>query len=416
MLLQKHRPYLTTALVYEWLFLLTCAGLAMSLFIAAYPLKLLYITSYAAMLFMAIKLKRREFEFDRQALAVMAALMLLGVVRFAWGTMNAEDHFHDVTMNYRAGGKIFAVSAFVAYFFIAWRHCVTRMVAMKGLAILLLGLIITLGFAAHEHLQTGQRIQLITDSAGTVSYLITALSFSALFMGYRAIEKVGGRISIFCSIFLVNVLLLVLTESRAGVLTLPVLYVAFFCIMHVRLIKFALVPLVVVVAIGFTLLPQSVWQRLDSIHTEIGSYDTNNDTSIGARFSIWKGGYASINWSLMGQGPDARTSKARAFIAGHERNNPEAYKNVQYHLHDDVLETLSLQGIAGGVSLLFFYLVLMIVPMKARSAGIAALPASIIIFGLTDTVLIQSLSVTILCLSIFVSYSLLNPPKTRISA
>lgn len=413
MLLLKHRPVITATIAYPWLFLMICTTLATSLFIDVYPRKLLYVTSYVVVIVMALTFRRKEFVYDGLALAVAAALMLLGTVRFAWGEMYAQAQFSDIISNYRTGGKVFMLSALLAYFFIAWRHCITRKIALKGFVILLSGLAITLGFAVYEHLQTGLRIQQLADSAGTVSYLITAQAFCTLFTGYRAVEHTGGRIGVFFIIFLLNTLLLVLTASRAGMLALPVLYLGFFCLMHTRLIRYMLIPLVVMMAAGFTMLPQSIWQRLDSIHTEISLYNTNNDTSIGARFSIWKGGYASINWSLMGQSPDERTLKARIFITEHERKNPEAYKNVQYHLHDDVLETLSLQGIAGGISILIFYLVLLIVPIKNRSSRITLLPASVVIFGLTDTVLIQSLSVTIICLSIFISYALLQTEPHR---
>ncbi|AVF38140.1 O-antigen ligase family protein [Rahnella sikkimica] len=413
MMLLKKGPVITYRLAYQAIFIVICTALSTSLFVDAYPRKLLYLSGYVSLLFMAIKIKQKDFVFDRVALAVAAALMLIGSIRFMWGEMYSQTQFSDITSNYRTGGKLFIISGLMAYFFIAWRHNIARRAVLSGFAILLAGLIATTGFAVHEHLQTGLRIQLLTDSAGTVSYLITALALCTLFTGYRAVEHVGGRTCIFCITFLLNTLLLILTESRAGVLTLPILYLGFFCLTHARLIRFALIPLVVLMAAGFTMLPQSVWQRLDSIRTEIGSYNTNNDTSIGARFSIWKGGYASISWTLMGQSPDERTSKARQFIVDHERKNPEAYKNVQYHLHDDILETLSLQGIAGGVSILVFYLVLLIVPLTRRPSAIAILPASFVIFGLTDTVLIQSLSVTTLCLSVFVSYALLQSSEGR---
>ena len=64
-----------------------------------------------------------------------------------------------------------------------------------------------------------------------------------------------------------------------------------------------------------------------------------------------------------------------------------------YHLHDDFLETLSLQG-SLALSLLIFT-VLLIVAARRGVAGLTLLPLSIIIFGLTDTVLIQSGSVLI---------------------
>jgi O-antigen ligase len=404
----KHLPAGIEEKVYRFLFLTICTTLASSLFISVYPRKVFYFISYATIIFMAIKLLQNEFIYNRKSMAISVAFMLIGIIRFTWGEIYSQTQFSDITSNYRTGGKIFIVSSLTAYFFITWRHYITQTLSKKGFVILLSGMVITLGFAMHEHFETGLRVKLLTDSAGTVSYLLTALALSTLFLGYNAIHHTGTRVGVFCTIFSLNIILLTLTESRAGILTLPILYLGFFGLVHPKLIKSTLVPLIILMTIGFVILPQSLWQRLDSINVEMSSYKTNNDTSIGARFSIWKGGYSSIKWSLTGQSPDERTQKAREFIIRHERNNPEAYKNVQYHLHDDILETFSLQGIIGGISILFFYITLLIIPVQNQSVSIALLPASFVIFGLTDTVLIQSDSATVLCLTVFVSYSLLQ--------
>lgn len=79
-----------------------------------------------------------------------------------------------------------------------------------------------------------------------------------------------------------------------------------------------------------------------------------------------------------------------------------------YHLHDDLLETLSLQGIAGAVTLIIFYVGLIMVAIRRRALDVALLPVSIFIFGLTDTVWIQSSSVFILMASIIMSYALMQ--------
>ncbi|KGT93494.1 ligase [Erwinia typographi] len=404
-------PFITGEKVYQGLFLILCASLASSLFLNAYPRKLFYLVSYTATIFILIKIKRREIIFNRDAIAVSVALFLIGAVRLVWGEAFSHSLFTDVTGNYRTGGKLFIISSVTAYFFIVWRNYLTTRVAFSGLIILLAGLCVTLAVALHEHMTTGDRVRLLTDSAGTVSYLITLLAFSSLFIAYRAVSGLSLRITLFCVIACLNTLLLVLTESRAGVLSLPFMYMAFFFLVHRKLVKFSLFPLGIMITVGFIMMPESVWNRLDSIQTEISSYQSNNDTSIGARFSIWKSGFQSIRWTFIGQSPDDRTLKARMFITNHERGNPEAFKNVQYHLHNDMLETLSLQGIAGGISVLIFYIVLIYVPVTRQSAGLALLPASLVIFGLTDTVLIQSLSVTVICLSLCISYALLGTVK-----
>lgn len=404
----NYKSVITARTAFQGLFLIICASLATSLFLDAYPRKILYVASYAAVIFMAVKIKKNEFIYDKTALVMAATLIFIGCTRFTWGHVFSQAHFSDITSNYLMGGKIFLVSSLLTYFFIAWRHFLSRKTALSGFAILFAGLLLTLGFSLHEHLSTGHRVKLLSDSAGTISYLMTALALSTMFTGYRALEHTGARVGLFLTIFFINTYLLILTESRAGVLTLPVLYVLFFCVTHPRLIKAALIPLLILMAAVFTILPHSVWQRLDNIRTEVSSYHTNNDTSIGARFSIWKGGIDSIRWTLIGQSPDDRTRKAREYITENERKNPEAYKNVQYHLHDDILETLSLQGLTGGLSLLLFYLVLFVAPVKSRTYGLSILPVSFFIFGLTDTVLIQSFSVTVICLAVIVSYALMK--------
>jgi O-antigen ligase len=274
--------------------------------------------------------------------------------------------------------------------------------------LLIFGLLLTLGAAFYEHAQTQQRIRLLTDSAGTVSYLITALALTALFIVNKVIVRRLNQILLFTAIFVVNMLLMFLTESRAAVLVLPVLYLLCFYLVHRWAGKYSLVILVLLIAGGLFLMPSSIMHRLDNIQNEIDSYQKNNDTSIGARFSIWKSGYHSVSWSLLGQSPDDRTDKARAYIKANERANPEAYKNVMYHLHDDLLETLSLQGIAGAVTLIIFYVGLIMVAVRRQALDVALLPVSIFIFGLTDTVWIQSSSVFILMASIIMSYALIQ--------
>nr|WP_255438349.1 O-antigen ligase family protein [Pantoea nemavictus] len=208
-------------------------------------------------------------------------------------------------------------------------------------------------------------------------------------------------------------LLMFYTESRAAILALPVLYFLCFYLTHRWAGKYVLALSVLLIAGGLFFMPSSVMHRLDNIQSEIDSYHRNNDTSIGARFSIWKGGFNSISWTFLGQSPDERTNKAREYIKESERGNPEAYKNVMYHLHDDFLETLSLQGIAGAVTLILFYLGLIVVALGFRAFDITLLPISIFIFGLTDTVWIQSGSVFILMAATVISYSLIQlKPKT----
>lgn len=409
------KPLLTESNVYQLCFLLLTLAFATSLVIPAYPKKTFYLVGYLTLFFLLAQGIKRKFIIDKSAFIVAIPILLLGIVRVIWSRVYADAYFSDVVDNYFQGGKLFIISAFVSYFFIAWRHCLSAKVLRISVGLLIFGLLLTLGAGWYEHAQTQQRIKLLTDSAGTVSYLMTALALTALFIVNKVIVRRLNQILLFTAIFVVNMLLMFLTESRAAVLVLPVLYLLCFYLVHRWAGKYSLVILVLCIAGGLFFMPSSIMHRLDNIQNEIDSYQKNNDTSIGARFSIWKSGYHSVSWSLLGQSPDDRTDKARVYIKTYERANPEAYKNVMYHLHDDFLETLSLQGIAGAVTLILFYVGLIVAAMCRRAWDVALLPVSIFIFGLTDTVWIQSSSVFILMASIIMSYALMqHKPRTHI--
>ncbi|QDY40710.1 O-antigen ligase family protein [Candidatus Pantoea soli] len=407
------QPWLAEKNLYACCFLLLTAALAAALVVPAYPKKIFYFVSYVVALFLLVQGIRKRWIADKTALAVALPLLFIGLVRLIWSRLFAHAAFSDVVDNYSQGGKLFIIAALLSYFILSWRACLTRRLLGISAIILFIGLLATLGAGLYEHFRTLQRIQLLTDSAGTVSYLITALALTTLYVSHQVVTQRLGQMALFLAVFALNMALMILTESRAGILTLPLLYLAYFSLTHRWAGKITLAGLAAAVVIGLFLMPASVWQRLDSIHNEVDSYQTNNNTSIGARFSIWKGGWHSVSWSLLGQSPDSRTAIARTYIQQHERNNPEAWKNVMYHLHDDTLETLSLQGIAGLLSLLTFYLTLLVVAIRRGVPGLSLLPLAIVIFGLTDTVLIQSSSVMILALAIILSYALMASPPQR---
>lgn len=99
------------------------------------------------------------------------------------------------------------------------------------------------------------------------------------------------------------------------------------------------------------------WDRISQIQTDIAEYHINNDTSIGASLSIWKSGwYSSSQFNLLGQSTDKRYQEVEKYIRQNERSNLEVMRNLAYHLHNDMQETLSLQGMFSLFSLLRIYL------------------------------------------------------------
>lgn len=399
-------------LFFNFCFTLAALALVMALFFDAFSVQVFYCLSYVGIIYFVVDVIKKRVVVNRALALLCLSLVLVGITRFLWGKYFHGSSWGDVVYNYTTGGKRFLLAAFLVWFFWYRKHLLYENTIKLVTGILVLGSLALVYFGYQEWAITQRRIQLGTDSSGTVSYLIVFIFITCLAFLKRIINNPTVSLIVFIAILGLNMAVLFITESRAALIFTPQIYFVYF-LFHYRFIswKWKLATLLASAVIITALIPTSVWDRMYSIQTEVSSYDNNNNTSIGARFSIWKSGWHSTEFSLIGQSPDERNTKARNWINSKERGNPEAYKNVIFHLHDDLLETLSLQGLMGLLSVLLFYFATAWHALKNKRHELFYLLLTLVMFGLTDTVLIQRQTVMILCLCILLVGTLSSSQK-----
>ena len=408
-------------LIYNLCFLTLAVALTSDLFLQGLPEKLFYLVSYVGILFTvhhAWTNRKLPVE-DRALLGFMISLVLMAAARIIWGACFKETHWKDIHDNYVVGGKRFLLATFIIFWFYKARDKLSKTSLTASVALILAGLIYTLWFAFQAHANNDPRIKLTSDAATTASYLTVFVSLTCLYLAFQRFKSSAFSIALFFTILAVNVTLVILTETRSAVLYAPVMYVLFFMMNYRKIHKailYSCLAAFLAVIIGT---PYAIWDRMSQIKSDIDHYHENNDTSIGARFSIWKSGWNSVNFGIVGQNSDERTEKARSYIVKYERDNPEAWKNVAYHLHNDMLEVLSLHGILGIVALLSFYLTGLIFALSRRmrrNNGVLFIILPTFLFGLADTVLIQGNTVLLICicLAMMVTACNHNPNKPEV--
>ncbi|MRT03565.1 O-antigen ligase family protein [Ewingella americana] len=390
------------------LYNLSVVGLAFSmasnLLITGFPAKIFYIVTYIAIFYSLryIWLNRRETISDKLFLSFIGSIFLLGLIRVIWALHFKSDRFDDVLDNYILGGKRFILSIFIIFWFYKEKFRLKSNVLLASAVILIIGLALTVWQGYHDH-QHIERIRLTADAATTTSYLIVILSFTTLWICQQRFRESITSVVLFVIILIMTLYLLAMTGTRSAVLSTPIFLLVYFAVNYRAVnnkIRYAFLGICLAGVIGT---PWVIHHRMQEISKDISEYNTNNDTSIGARFSIWEGGWHSVKFSLIGQDSFDRTEKARAYIQKYERNNPEAYNNVKYNLHNETLEVLSLQGILGFITLMMFFLsglVFGVAGMRKHHNGVFFIVAPIIVMGLTDTVMIQSNTALIICVAI----------------
>lgn len=194
-----------------------------------------------------------------------------------------------------------------------------------------------------------------------------------------------------------------LTETRSTLLLYPVVLILYYfqsrdrSKIDLKKLLIAIIPIVLI-----TLSSHSSTNRIIGIFSEVHSYNSGyNNTSIGARISMWKAGINTIEQSPFGTSAYNRYQMNTAYINKYEHGNPEAISSLKYHLHNDIIESTSLQGISGSIALIIFFGLLIFISIKYKQLSLlffVTLP--VITLGLTDTLFIDYRFATIISILI----------------
>ena len=156
------------------------------------------------------------------------------------------------------------------------------------------------------------------------------------------------------------------------------------------MIVLCLVSLLASLVIIEFVFPTIKTRAVDAV-TELSEYQSDNNTSLGARLSMWHTGIYEIYRHPGGVSSQQRYEILSQLMQEKEHGNPEGIRNMVYHLHNDLIETMSLQGVFAGVILLGLYaaMIFYVYRKKVLSCAVIFLCAPVILFGSVDTLFIH---------------------------
>ncbi|NDL64788.1 O-antigen ligase family protein [Acerihabitans arboris] len=319
---------------------------------------------------------------------------LLGLSKLIWLALTSSPEFPLVAHHYQISGKRMLLGAFVLYCIERNRHnwrfsFRTATFASYLIFVLLVMIAIT---DTLQYLKSGDRIKINADAATSGAYILVLFSMVAIYCLRRFVPHLYRP---WCLMAIgLTLITLLATETRSALM----FYAAFmvFCLghelfygkkNHKRIFATAIVVLGVCALLYGKPYYHPAMERLDGIQQEAELYmQGRNNTSMGARISLWKSAWHSFEQHPFGQSADSRNTLATSYIQQHEAGNQEALNNVQYHMHNDLLDTLSLQGIFGAILMLAVFVALLVYPFVLFSGAGAFLLLSlpVIVFSQVD--------------------------------
>ena len=347
-------------------------------------------------------------------------LLVIGICDLVWYRMYKVDNSTAIN-SYRAYlevGKILLFGAFSIFVFVNRHQMKIGNNTIHMLLAIALQIMIVI-YAGYQYLfLKDARVALSlaggADATGA-AYTIAFISFYTILVLQHSSSR--WKELFILGHFFVTFLVLVATETRAAILTYPII---FFGLLVVKLYKEKHIPwkgvavFLIALLAGAFMMKNSLQQRYNDLNSDIVAYDKNNSvTSVGARFAMWKTGLAAAKDNYLWQSTDERNAK----IVAEVKRDPSlsgALDHMQGHLHNEVVETLSLKGPSGLILYILFVISLGWYALrKQKSIILFAFLVSIIMFGLSGVMLYSKTTPVAWMLTLIMSIVFLEQNKHR---
>ncbi|AWH88685.1 O-antigen ligase family protein [Limnobaculum parvum] len=358
----------------------------------------LYIALYLSVIYIFI----RRNSIRNRELILPLVIILFGIFEMSWAALFKSIDYNIVNIEYIRSAKRMISCAVILFHLISIKDRVGKKTLFLSGVMLLISYLYLSFSGIYYHIQTGERIGFgLAATIGGYIYAVQALL--VMYIVYVSRIKYSSVLLVVLSLFTFYVVLM--TETRAVIIIYPLCITLFFIKLKIINIKYLLV-LAVLIAAGVStnlISLQPIISRMDSTVYEVNAYQGGTvGTSLGARFSLWKAGLHIICEHPYGISADERNILARKYITEEQYSNPAALAALEFHLHNDVINIGSLQGIAGMLFLLVFYVSLIyysfIITRSILISALLMIPT--IFFGLSDTLLYSNKYVCVMLLSL----------------
>ncbi len=332
---------------------------------------------------------------NKKQLILPGTLLAFGLMQVIWVALFKEpgSAYTGAYRAYQNGGKIIIFAAFI----VTALSCPSARRLRGNNAINYLIILIGMGlygYAAWQVYDAGEmkltsfRVTLGYQFATTTAY---ALTFIALTVSQAIINlRFKWTIVFYLLHFVISLAAIISTQTRAAILVYPLLSMLLF-FMHFRnnkkLLTRSFLCFVVFGCAALILMKPILEKRYSELQNDLTSYSKkNSNTSVGARFAMQQAGIFTGMLSPLGQSLEARSNGLNELI----KTTP-SFKSVlpfkNTHFHNEVLDTFSLKGIIGIILLIGIYAAMVYTSISVRSIIVFSIALTMIIYGLSDTLL-----------------------------
>jgi len=373
--------------LYIIVFILTLLSIACTLLNSELQRNLYYIAIYLGIL--GIGFEHKNINFRKFNIAY--PIILFGIVKLVWFFLlqhgpEGYDRFSD-QLN---GGKKLVLGGLLVFYLSQCRDYL-QSINYKKIVLFVTGAAFLAAscYAIWQSMHGMVRSEMGTNRATLSAYIYSGLSVFLIFLLYAQRKKKYYGLAVLTIIF--SFIIAILTGTRAVIifhLPVVILMTAYF-LKKIHLKSSIIIILISSLAIA-SLYNRYIQPKIIQTYNEVSLYQQGHDnTSLGARFSMWAVGLKNFMHAPLGQSFESRLEYSAQYVK-EKTQHRSAMKYISVHLHDELIETLSLQGIFGGIALLWLYISIAWIALKNRNTPLLFTINCMAVYGLSDVLLLSS--------------------------
>lgn len=368
-----------------------------------------YIAVYLSIL--ALIIERKNISLKKFNIA--CPIILLGIIKLIWFLwLGHEETGYNTYSDQFGAGKKLLLGGFLVFYITSFKHYI-RAINYNNVMLAIVGIAFFSAscYAFWQAFHGMGRAEMAINRATISAYIYSTLS--TIFIYFLYLQKKPTCYAIAAFSILLSFVVVILTGTRAAIIfhlfIIAIMTTYYFKKIH---LKSMLAVLIISILSILVLYKNYIHPKIEQTYNEVTLYQEGQDnSSLGARFSMWTVGINNFVNAPLGQSMQSRMSYSDQFTS----KNPQ-YKTamafISVHLHNEMIETLSLQGIFGGLALLWLYVSLCWVALRERNTPLLFAMNGLIVYGLSDVLLLSSEAV-LFYVAVIAVCGISFPPKKQ---
>ncbi len=373
--------------LYQLTLFLALVSLALTLVTSGRQREFFYVAIYFSMAGLFVERKNITL----RPFSIALPILLLGILNLVWYFVY-EYHSEGVNIynEYLMSSKKMILGSILIFYLDRFKKYVSIQSFEKYFLLASgVGFFLASFYALWQVYHGIGRVEMGINRATVSAYIYSVLSLSFIYSLF--LQKKIAAYVLAGALMLFSWGIIILTGTRAA-MGLFLIFSASLTLYHFR--KFHIKPAIIFLCSTAMLFAVSyssyIKPKIDQTVAEVNNFQQGKDnTSLGARFSMWAVGLENGIAHPLGQSMESREQWTGKYIKNHpDFSSSMTYINV--HLHNEFIERFSLQGIFGMVLSIFVFASLLQQAYIQKNTTLLLSSSSLLLYGMTDVILLSS--------------------------